>query len=463
MSDNASSKRFCIIGAGACGIAAVKNFKERGIPFDCFEQEADIGGIWNPDCDRAVYETTHLNTSKRLSRYTDFPMPEAYPQFLSRSQALDYVRAYARHFGLYDHITFNTRVETVAEVDGRWQVTLSGEDGPRLYDGVVIANGHHWDPKWPDYPGEFTGEVLHAYQVKKRDQLRGKRVLVVGAGNTGCDLAADAALSAREITHSMRRTYYFLPKFAFGRPLDLMIDLTSRWPLPRALLRRLWAGALYVLVGPYEKYGLPKPDHKLMESHPTSASSYLDHLAHGRIAPKPEIAELKGDRVRFTDGSEVEVDLVIYATGYHISFPFMDRDYFLTEDGGSRLFLHIFHRRLDTLFTVGLVQPADGGFWQLADYQGQLIANFIVAQERDPAKADWFRKLKATTTPDVSHGVTYLDSQRHKHEVAHYRYRTYMKRLIAKFGPVAEASFPAQQADEPAQTESSRESLQLAS
>ena len=437
-----TAKRYCLIGAGACGLAVVKNFAERGIPFDCFEKESDVGGIWNPDSPSHVYETICLNTSRSLSKYVDFNMPKGSPQFLSKDAALDYVRSYARHFGLYDRITFNTIVENVERHDDKWLVTVSGDKRPRVYDGVVVSNGHHWDPSTPDYPGNFTGETLHAIDVKTRDQLRDKRVLIVGAGNTGCDLAADAAYLSRSVDHSMRRTYYFLPKFAFGRPMDKWLDRTQRWPVPRRVLRWVYGMAIYCLVGPYERLGLPKPDHKILESHPNSAPAYLDHLAHKRIKPRRDVARFEGKKVVFTDGEESEVDLVVYATGYHLSFPFMDKSYIANEDGSSPLFLNICHRELDNLFVCGLLQPADGGFWQLADYQGQLISAFVVAQELAPEKADWFRKYKATVTPDVSHGVNYIDSPRHKLEVQHYRYRTYIKKLLKKFGSVASMSYP---------------------
>ena len=437
-----SAKRYCLIGAGACGIAVVKNFVERGIPFDCFEKESDVGGIWNPESPSHVYETICLNTSRSLSKYTDFNMPKGSPQFLGKDAALDYIRAYARHFDLYDHITFNTTVENVERHDGKWLVTVSGDKRPRVYDGLVVSNGHHWDPMMPEYPGEFTGEVLHAIDVKNRDQLTGKRVLIVGAGNTGCDLAADAAFLSRSVEHSMRRTYYFLPKFAFGRPMDKWLDRTQRWPVPRRFLRWMYGSAIYFLVGPYERLGLPTPDHKILESHPNSAPAYLDHLAHKRIVPRRDIERFEGKRVIFTNGEETEVDLVIFATGYHLSFPFMDKRYIANEDGSTSLFMNTCHREMDNLFACGLVQPADGGFWQLADYQGQLIATFVVAQERDPARADWFRAHKASAKPDFSHGVDYIDSPRHKLEVQHYWYRTHIKKLLKKFGPVASMSYP---------------------
>ncbi|MDA7947810.1 MAG: NAD(P)-binding domain-containing protein [Hyphomicrobiaceae bacterium] len=437
-----SAKRYCLIGAGACGLAIVKNFAERGIPFDCFEKESDVGGIWNPDSPSHVYETICLNTSRSLTKYVDFNMPKGSPQFLSKDAAIDYVRAYARHFGLYDHITFNTTVENVEKHDDKWLVTVSGDKRPRVYEGLVVSNGHHWDPRRPQYPGEFTGEMLHAIEVKDREQLRGKKVLIIGAGNTGCDLAADAAYLSRSVDHSMRRTYYFLPKFVFGRPMDKWLDRTQRWPVPRKFLRWMYSMAVYFMVGPYERLGLPKPDHKLLESFPTSASAYLDHLAHKRITPRRDVERFDGKRVIFTDGEEIEPDLVIFATGYHLSFPFMDKSYLSNEDGSTPLFMSMCHREMDNLFASGLLQPADGGFWQLADYQGQLIATFVVAQEADPEKADWFRKYKATVTPDVFHGVDYLDTPRHKLEVQHYRYRTHIKKLLKKFGPVASMPYP---------------------
>jgi len=446
MASKSITKHYCLIGAGACGLPIIKNFKERGIPFDCFESEADIGGIWNPESPHRVYEAICLNTSKGLTRYTDFQIPAEYPQFMSRRQAVDYLHSYARHFGLYDDITFNTTVEKIDKAGDKWRVTVSGEKQPRMYDGLVVTTGHHWDPIYPKYPGKFSGEILHSIDVKDRDQLRGKRVLIVGGGNTACDLAAEAPFLSNSVLHSMRRSYYFLPKFVFGQPLDRLLDLTQRWPVPRKFLRWLYGLGFFVLVGPHKKLGLPEPDHKILESHPSAAAAWLVQLAQGRIEVKPDIEKLKGKKVIFKDGTEAEVDLIIHATGFHASFPFMDKSYFVNNDGSSPMFLNAFHREFDNLFAGGLVQPADGSFWQLADYQGQLIASFIVAQQLDAKKAAWFRKLKATTWPAVDHGVTYLDTERHKLEVQHYRYRTYIKKLLNKFGPLAVARFPGQSA-----------------
>ena len=435
--------RFCIIGAGACGLATAKTFAGRGIPFDCFEALSDIGGIWNPESSHVVYGSTYLNSSKRLSRYPDFQFPEEWPHYVSRAQAQGYLRAYATEFGLYPLIRFNARVNSACRTERGWRVQIEGERASRLYAGLIVANGHHWEPNVPSYPGQFEGEVLHSHDVKSREQLKDKRVLVVGAGNSAVDILSDAALDGARAVHSMRRTYYFFPKMVFGKPTDVFIDLTSRWPLPRSVMRFLYKLGMRILVGPHHRYGLPKPDHVLFEAHPTACTTYLDHIVHGRIAVKPGIERLDGKRVIFTDGSEEEIDLLVYATGFKPSFPFMDQSCILDEGGRSKLFIHTFHREFDDLFVVGLFEPAEGGVWQLADYQARLIASFISACANDPKRAAWFRALKARANPDIGHGIAWKDTPWHKFEIQHYRFRMYMKRLLKKFGlPTGEAVDP---------------------
>lgn len=430
-------QRFCIIGAGACGLAVAKTFAERGIQFDCFEALADIGGIWNPESPHVVYGSTYLNSSKKLSRYPDYDFPEEWPHYVSRAQAQDYLRAYAKEYGLYPLISFNKRVTSADRTPEGWQVQIEGESAPRLYAGLIVANGHHWEPNVPRYPGHFDGEMLHSHDIKSKEQLKGKRVLVVGAGNSAVDILDDAASDSVRAIHSMRRSYYFFPKMVLGRPADKFVDATSRIPLPRAVMRKLYWWGLRIVVGSHHRYGLPAPDHKLFEAHPTACTVYLDHIVHGRIVTRPGIERLDGKRAVFTDESEEEIDLLIWATGFRVSFPFMDRSYILDEEGRSKLFIHTFHRELDDLFVVGLFEPAEGGVWQLADYQARLIAAFIEAREKNPKRAQWFRALKARAHPDIGHGLKWQDTPWHRFEIHHYRFRKYMKRLLRRFGVVS--------------------------
>ena len=287
---------------------------------------------------------------------------------------------------------------------------------------------------FPTYPGHFDGEMLHSHDVKSKEQVKGKRVLVVGAGNSAVDILSDAAIENGRVVHSMRRTYYFFPKTVFGKPTDVFIDYTSRIPLPRKLMRLLYRWGMRIVVGPHRRFGLERPDHDLFEAHPTACNTYIDHLIHGRTIVKPGIERLDGKRVIFTDGSEEEVDFLIWATGYRPSFPFIDTSYILDEQGKSKLFIHTFSRELDDLFVVGLFEPAEGGVWQIADYQARLIAAFIKAEETDPKRAAWFRALKARANPDIGHGIRWKDTPWHRFEIQHYRFRRYMKRLLRKFG-----------------------------
>ncbi len=197
------SSKYCIIGAGSSGITAAKNLKQLGIAYDVFEREDGVGGNWyygKPNS--SVYRSTHLISSKPLTEYTDFPMPKEYPDYPSHAQVLAYFQAYVKHFDLERDIQFNTAVERVVPADDCWDVTLStGET--RRYRGVIIANGHNWDPKIPTYPGTFNGVSLHSSDYKTTDVLREKRVLVIGAGNSGCDIAVEAAQNAAQTYHNV--------------------------------------------------------------------------------------------------------------------------------------------------------------------------------------------------------------------------------------------------------------------
>src|SRR4029078_3979195 len=255
------------------------------------------------------------NSSKKLSRYPDFQFPEEWPHYLSRAQAQDYLRAYATELGLYPLISFNKRV-TRAERSGQgWRITIEGESAPRLYTRLTVPNGHHWAPNVPSYPGKFTGQALHSHDVKFKEQLKDKRVLVVGAGNSAVDILDDAASDAVRAVHSMRRSYSFFPKIVIGNPTAPFVDLPSRWPVPRAVMRKLYWWGLRIVVGSHWRYGLPAPDHHLIHAHPTACTPYLDHIVHGRIVTKPGIERFDGKRVIFTDGSEEETELLILDTG----------------------------------------------------------------------------------------------------------------------------------------------------
>lgn len=428
-----TADKYCVIGAGAAGLAIAKTFKARGIPFDCLERENDLGGLWNIGTNSGlVYETTHFVSSREFQGYEDFPMPEDWPVYPSHEYGLVYLRNYAEHFGIDELITYNRTVEKIEPNEKGWRVWLKEENGPLQYRGVVIANGHHDVPRYPDYPGEFSGSVLHSRDYRSPTQLTGERILVIGAGNSGCDIAVDAVHLGRDVMLSMRRGYYFVPNFTLGWPTDDVMDSLEAVPMPRKFRSWLYSLHHFISVGRYERFGLQKPDYGILEAHPTVNSHIPLYASQGLITPKPAISQLNGDTVHFTDGSAEKIDMIVYATGYEISVPFIDRSHIFADDGAPKLFLNIFHRDRNDLFAAGLIQ-ANGSIWRTADMQAQLISNYIVASHTAPDDVRWFDDLKASTAAPLARKIMPVASERHTLEVNYFDYRRVLKKFNRKF------------------------------
>lgn len=405
-----SLPRVCVIGAGSSGLAAAKTLAGAGIPFDCFEMGSKVGGNWvldNPNGQSACYETLEINTSTRRMAFSDFPMPPDYPPYAKHHQVAAYFEAYVDHFRFRDTITFNTRVTRVERaaaartglgdpVDGAdWLVTTEGPEGTltREYAAVLVANGHHWDAHWPDpaYPGEFDGEQIHAHDYRSEAQLRDRDVVVVGSGNSALDIASAAGRVARSATLSQRRGQWVLPKFTLGAPSDLVaFPGWVPWWVTRARLR---LGAL--TAGNAARLGLPQPQHAPSQSHPVQSEEIRDALRSGTVTPRPGIAALEGGSVRFVDGSTAAADLIVWATGYRVSFRFLDPTLLAAPENDLPLWKRAVHPDLPGLYFLGLLQPI-GAVMPLAEAQAQWIAEILtggyafpsVQEVRDQMRAD---------------------------------------------------------------------------
>jgi cation diffusion facilitator CzcD-associated flavoprotein CzcO len=430
--------KYCIIGAGASGLAVAKNFVQRGIPFDCLEREADIGGLWNIATPSGiVYETTHLVSSISSTGFDDLPMlDDDYPEYPSHERVLGYLKDYARTFRLLDHIELGCAVTRMApRDDGRWEVALVGESQPRIYRGVVLASGHHDTPRMPIYPGTFSGEILHSRAYKSPKRLRDKRVLVVGCGNSAADIVSDAVHGGSKVYLSIRRGYWFVPKFLLGFPTGDVVSHAEMLPLPRRLKRWLFQGVLWLVQGPPSRYRMPDPDYAIDQAHPTMTDEIPRLVAHGDLVVKPEIAGYEGERVLFEDGTTEAIDTVVFATGYRPVVPFIDEGLVFAADGRPRFDLAVVHPEHLSLFAAGLVQ-ANGSMWRLADYQGRLISNLIVAGQRAPRLARELRGMIAARAAGRAGRRSYVASDRHRLEVNYYDYRRLLLRLIRRFGAV---------------------------
>jgi len=371
----------CVIGAGSSGIAAAKALHERGIPFDCFEKSDRVGGNWvfgNTNGMSSAYRSLHINTSRERMEYTDYPMPKSYPDFPHHTHIATYFDDYVNHFGFRDKITFETGVEHAQRGDdGVWTITLDGGE-TRRYDALLVANGHHWDPRWPEpaFPGQFDGVQMHSHYYVENTDFRDKNVLVVGIGNSAMDIAVESSFVARKTYLSSRRGAYILPKYLFGRPLD-QIGVNALTPvLPFAFRRAILMAMYRIGVGKVQDYGLPEPDHRLGEAHPTISADFLNRIAHGDMTWKPNVAALEGGGVRFEDGTAEDVDVIVWCTGYKVTFPFFEEEFITAPDNDLPLFRRVFKPGVDNLAFIGLLQPL-GAIMPLAEAQGRWLAAYL--------------------------------------------------------------------------------------
>jgi hypothetical protein len=431
-----STARWCVIGAGPSGLAALRHLRAAGLDAECLEREQGTGGNWNYGAATSrVFESTRLISSKSLTAFTDFPMPRHYPHYPDHRQCLAYLRDYARHFGLDDHIRLGRSVERIepAGAPGDGWIVHTTDGPPVAYAGVVIASGHNHVPRLPAIPGTFSGALLHAADYKSPTvplSIADKRVLVIGGGNSGCDIAVECARHAARTVHSTRRSYFIVPREIFGRPADLRGERLLRMGAPVWLRRLVGLRMIDRTVGLPWRHGLPRPDHRLFETHPVINADLLGLIDSRAIHPAGDVTAFEGDTAVFQGGSREAFDIVICATGYRTTLPFIDARHLGadTPDGSPRLFMNLLHGRRDDIAVVGLIQP-DSGQWGLTDLQAKLVARMATAAARSPKAAGWLYAVRQR--PEPASPIRYVDSPRHALEVEHHAYRRRLARLIA--------------------------------
>jgi cation diffusion facilitator CzcD-associated flavoprotein CzcO len=423
--------RVCVIGAGASGLVAAKKLLDAGLDPVVYERNPDLGGNWLYGAPgSSVYRSTHLISSKRLTELRDFPLPAEWPPYIRHDQALEYFRRYADHFNLRPHIRFGVEVKRCTrEEDGRWRVETA--DGAELFDALIVANGHHNVPFLPAFPGSFEGEILHSQAYKVPEPFRDRRVVVVGAGNSGCDIAVELSGVAAQVFHSTRRGYWYVPKFVFGLPADEFGHRLRRLGVPSRLFQLLARQSAEMVLGPPQRFGLPKPDHAMFETHPIVNSQLYYAIGHGRVTPKPDVERLDGRTVHFADGTAEEADVLLCATGFRLSFPFLDDEYLNLKEGRPVLYKNVFHPRIDNLFFVGFIQP-NSGAWFLIELQAELVARAL----KHPSP----RLRAAIADRQDTRYYNYLPSLRHHLEVDYLRYERDLRKLLKLTGGREEAA-----------------------
>jgi dimethylaniline monooxygenase (N-oxide forming) len=393
----------CVIGAGVSGLTAAKALQDRGVPFDCFERSGRIGGLWafdNPRGTPTAYRSLEVNTSRQRVQLEDLPMLADCPAYAGHEEIAAYLERYADTFGLRERITFNTAVERAdLGADGSWTVRLEGGES-RAYDALVVANGHHWDPRWPDPPfrGAFEGKEIHARDYVDPEGLEGKTVVVVGLGNSAVDIAVDVSRVAARTILSARRGVHILPRWILGRPLDQVELLVPRRLRPR-FGGRLTGLALRVgfRLGRFpmpQAYGLPPPSQPLGQVHPTISEDVYPQFEAGAIMARPKVAELAGPEVRFEDGSSERADLIIYCTGYRVSFPFLDPGLISAPGNDLPLFHRVFKPDLPSISFVGLAQPI-GPTIRMVETQSKWVAAYLAGTYALPAREEMEAAISA--------------------------------------------------------------------
>lgn len=367
-----TADKYLILGAGFVGLGMAEALKAKGMAYDQVDASDDIGGNWH----HGVYETAHIISSKKITQFTHFPMPEEYPDFPSAQNMADYLRAFANHYDLLPQIQLNCTVQYVRPVENnQWEVTLANGE-QRLYKGVILCNGHHWSKRFPNFEGHFEGDIIHSKDYKHPDQLRGKRVLVIGGGNSACDIAAEAARVGAKSAISLRESVWFIPKTFAGTPAaDLM-----RWWMPEWYQRLMTHLVIRLTFGTHADYGLPKPKYRLFEKHPTINNEVPYYLKHGRLAAHPAIRRLEGQEVEFVNGQRDSFDLIVCATGYHVAYPFLPPELERVEGSVVKSYGGAFLEDYKGLYFIGWGQ-ARGGVGSLMSASASVLTRFFKLEE----------------------------------------------------------------------------------
>ncbi|TWF95308.1 cation diffusion facilitator CzcD-associated flavoprotein CzcO [Saccharopolyspora dendranthemae] len=404
-SDQLDHRDVCVIGAGISGLAMMRSLKQRGVTFVALERDNDVGGVWNfgrssSQESHPAYDSLHLNTSSKVTGFTGFPVPEDFPRYPRHDQVASYLRRFADEHDLTSNIEFGAHVHRVEPAPGGGWLVTSGEGGEsartRHFRNVVLASGYHSVPRHPDpdFTGSelFRGRRLHSTDYTSPEPFRDQAVAVVGFGNSACDIAAELSRVASRTVLSIRRGAHVVPKTLMGMPIDEIA--ASRWWsfLPFKAQRKLIEVLLHLSRGRITDYGLPEPDHRVMEAPITVSDELLSRLSHGEITVRPGIRELTTEGITFSDGSAEDVDAVVLCTGYDMSLPVPD-DVVFDEDGRLSLFQRIVPPGHDGLYLAGFLRPV-GALTRLAELQAEWIGELVTGEAHLPAQDEMVAEVR---------------------------------------------------------------------
>jgi cation diffusion facilitator CzcD-associated flavoprotein CzcO len=433
------AKRFAIIGAGAAGLCSAKHLLAHGLEPTIFEIGSNIGGLWVYNNDSGMspaYRSLHINSEARVSCYEDFPFADGTPLYPNHYEMHRYFKAYAEKFGLTNRIRFNSRVTAIEPEGSGYRIRL--ENGKsETFDGVVVGTGHQSSPRHPPEVKGFTGEYVHAHSYRVPEPYSDKRVLVIGPGNSGVDIAADVCTVSRRTVLVARNPVLIMPRMMFGVPNSRTLVKLEKWFIPWSV--RVWARIRLTRIfhGTMEQWGFRTPNTR---THPISHPTLISHMAWGRVVAKPGISKVDGQVVHFVDGSSETFDAIIACTGYTTTFPYLPEG--TSPLNGTRLdlFHRIVHPKLPGVYFVGFFDASGGSNVRMMDDQSEYVAGVASGVVKLPSTDEMMKSIaedhefQKSQFPDSPRYGLELDPRRYRKRLAN----EYRKSGITRPIPIKE-------------------------
>jgi len=378
--------RIAVIGAGAAGLCAAKHLLGDGHAVVIYELGSCIGGLWVYENDNGLspaYASLHVNSENRVTAYQDFPFPADAPLYPDHREMTAYLVAYAEHFGLRPHIRFRSEVTEVSRAGAGWRITLRQGDS-EAFDAVVVASGHQGMPKHPPFAADFSGEYLHAHSYRVPEPFRGKDVLVVGVGNSACDIAADICTHTASTTMAARSPVLLMPRMFLGVPTSRVLARLEKSWMPWPVRRTIRTTIARMAHGRMEQWGFVTPKTR---THPAGHHLLIGHFIWRRITARPGIKQVQGDVVTFVDGSQKRFDTIIAATGYDVHLPFLNDTLSPVRGHWLDLFERVVRPGVEGLYFVGFFNVSGGGNIRMMDDQAAFVACLVAGKHRLPDPA----------------------------------------------------------------------------
>jgi hypothetical protein len=385
-----------IIGAGPRGLAAMKALRDVGIPFRGFESHSEVGGLWNPSNPNSVAYDSLTANSSTATTYLDTRMSKEGGDYPSAERALHYLKEFERRHHLSTQIEFNTAVESAEKRGNHWVVAYKDAAGERkelAVRAVITGHGGHTRES-AKYPQDLWDQaeagglsVRHSSTYKNAEEYRGKRVVILGAGNSGTELATEISKVAKRTILSVRSTPWIAPLYALGRPADEVA--TENTPIPHWLQMWLFNLIQRRAVGHPTSLGFPAPDHRLLDRLPLSDRGISAAILAGHVQVRSNVRAIAGNTVRFEDISQAneEIDAIVFATGYERIYPFLERKHWPVRPPSLRLFSH----DEPGLVFMSEVSVPQGG-WPIFMAQAEAIAAYFEAEERLSYNMSWYNE-----------------------------------------------------------------------